>query len=196
MFTIVATVTLSLGIGASTAVLGVIDTLFFMTLPVPHPERVIAIYLGDRRDRDDRRHLRSGFSTVPDYLSLRRRVQGVTGLASYTMASVAAGPAFDGAVWTALFIASTQLAGRSTRDVHSLLPTEAAQLVGTGATIGLVCAIGLVQIERGWLGPVLSADAKPIAASLAILLAISGMAALIPSWKAAHQPPGDVLRSS
>lgn len=45
-FALVAIVTLALGIGANTAIFGIVDALLFRPLPIADPGRVVAFYLG------------------------------------------------------------------------------------------------------------------------------------------------------
>jgi ABC-type antimicrobial peptide transport system permease subunit len=85
--------------------------------------------------------------------------------------------------------------GASSRHVHVLLLSGVARIAGTGAAIGLICAFGLVQVERGWMGPIVRLDTLVILASLVTLGAIAGLAVLLPSLKATRLPPADVLRS-
>src|SRR6266496_6511967 len=48
-FTAVAVLTLALGIGANTAIFGVLNELLFKPLPVNHPHSLAALVLLDRR---------------------------------------------------------------------------------------------------------------------------------------------------
>ena len=104
-FALIVTLTLATGIGANAAVISVIDTAFFRKLPVPNPERVVVISSGDTRDGARRGGI--SMSSFPDYLDLRGRVQGVTGLAAYAMTSLKLGDELAGTeVWGALVTAT------------------------------------------------------------------------------------------
>jgi predicted permease len=85
--------------------------------------------------------------------------------------------------------------GASTRSIHRLLLSGVGRLVGVGAALGLVCAFAVVQIERSWMGPILSLDALTIASSLAALGACAALAGFLPSRRATRQHPAEVLRS-
>lgn len=85
--------------------------------------------------------------------------------------------------------------GASSRHVHALLLSRVGRIAGAGAAIGMICAFGLVRVERGWIGPIVRLDALVILTSLATLSAIVGLAVLLPSLRATRQPPAEVLRS-
>ncbi len=86
--------------------------------------------------------------------------------------------------------------GAPARAVHRVVLSGVSELVAVGAVIGVVCAIGVVQVERGIFGPILSLGVIPLGASIAALGLVGGLAAIIPSLRAARQAPADVLRSS
>jgi predicted permease len=86
--------------------------------------------------------------------------------------------------------------GATTTHVHRLLLSDAARIIGTGTIIGLALAYGLVQIERGSLGRLISLGVVEIASSLGAFTVVGGLAALIPSLRATRQTPAEVLRSA
>ena len=105
VFTLVVVLTLAIGIGANTAVIGVIDTAFLRKLPVPSPERVVIVFSGDTRFGNRARA--SGSNSFPDYLDLRGHVDGVDDLAAYGMSSLKLGDTLSGTeAWSALVSAN------------------------------------------------------------------------------------------
>lgn len=75
-FTLVAVLTLALGIGANTAIFGLIDALFLKPLALPHPEQLVRIYA-----RGPSGHYGAGFS-MPEFEELRRRTKSFSALSA------------------------------------------------------------------------------------------------------------------
>jgi predicted permease len=77
LFTIVAVLTLGLGIGANTTVFSVSNALLFRPLPVSEPDRLLTVFAshvgGSRFD----------IVSYPDYLDLRERSAAFSGLAAH-----------------------------------------------------------------------------------------------------------------
>jgi predicted permease len=84
--------------------------------------------------------------------------------------------------------------GARSQHVHRLMLGGVGRLVGIGATLGLACAIGLVQIERGLWGPSIMLEAAPIAIAFVLLTIIVAAAAYVPSLRATRCDPAEVLR--
>jgi putative ABC transport system permease protein len=78
-FTLVAIVTLALGIGATSAMFSIANTVLFEPLPYPQPERLVRLWEFDRL-RDSAREGLSG----PDYLDLVARQRVFESLAAFT----------------------------------------------------------------------------------------------------------------
>ena len=78
-FTLIAIVTLALGIGATSAMFSIANTVLFEPLPYPQPERLVRIWEFDRL-RDSAREGLSG----PDYLDLVARQRVFDSLTAFT----------------------------------------------------------------------------------------------------------------
>jgi putative ABC transport system permease protein len=78
-FTLIAIVTLALGIGATSAMFSIASTVLFEPLPYPQPERLVRIWEFDRL-RDSPREGLSG----PDYLDLAARQRVFDSLTAFT----------------------------------------------------------------------------------------------------------------
>lgn len=87
-FTVIAIVTLGIGIGANTAVFSMINALLLKPRPVAQPERLVELYVGDAS------HPYTGGS-YPDYLIFREQRQVFSGLAAYQVQQFKLGRAED-----------------------------------------------------------------------------------------------------
>ena len=74
VFTLIAVVTLALGIGANTAIFSVVDAVLLRPLPYPQPDRLVFLWSHDQR---------GGGSSVPDYHEWRDHNQVFDGLGAY-----------------------------------------------------------------------------------------------------------------
>jgi len=76
-FTVAAVLTLALGIGANTAIFGLIDEILLRPFPLPHPAQLAQIYSFNRKT--------GSFvsSTYPDYEDFRRRTLSFRQIAAY-----------------------------------------------------------------------------------------------------------------
>src|ERR1700730_17713568 len=75
-FAAIAVITLTLGIGANTAIFSLVNTVLLRSLPVDHPEQVVSVSLRAKGDA------LNAFS-YPNYIDFRDRNQVLTGLLAY-----------------------------------------------------------------------------------------------------------------
>src|SRR5262245_15382329 len=77
-FTAIAVITLTLGIGANTAVFSIINAVVFRSRPVAQPDQLVELYSGDARDP-------YGSSAYQDFLVFRDQGEVFSGLAAYSL---------------------------------------------------------------------------------------------------------------
>jgi len=76
-FTIVAILTIAVGIGATTAIVSAVDTALLQPLPYQQPGQLVRLYQNDVLNPADR-----GFVTPVHFLELRRRLSSFSSMAS------------------------------------------------------------------------------------------------------------------
>src|SRR5262245_25854593 len=76
-FTLIAIITLALGIGANTAIFSLVNSILLRQLPFRQPERLVRV--------DSRRTATGKYSfTLPDLIDYRDQNQSLSGIAAYT----------------------------------------------------------------------------------------------------------------
>ena len=82
-FSIIAIITLTLGIGANSAIFSVIDAVLLRSLPFPNPDRLTMIWATAPQHPDNDKQVHS----FPDFRDLRGQNQTFTAMAAYSTAS-------------------------------------------------------------------------------------------------------------
>lgn len=77
-FALFAVLTLGLGIGANTAIFGVVNAVFLQPMPYPHPEQLVIVW-----ETDSNRKLTHGTAPPADFLDWRSQSHSFQGLAAY-----------------------------------------------------------------------------------------------------------------
>src|SRR5580693_5743720 len=72
-FTVVAILSLAIGIGANTSMFSLADALLLRPLPVQHPDEVVRVMSTSQTSRYDR-------ISIPDYVDFRDQVKAFSGL--------------------------------------------------------------------------------------------------------------------
>ena len=80
-FTIIAAVTLALGIGANTAIFSVVDAVLLRSLPFKNPEQMVRVWTHGPNDPEGK-----NVHSLPDYADYRDRAQSFAALTAYTRA--------------------------------------------------------------------------------------------------------------
>src|SRR5882672_10014392 len=81
-FTAAAVLSLALGIGANTTIYSLISALFFQSLPVQEPERIMALFTNDEKNPA------SHPSSFPNFEDFRDKNEVFSGLAAYAGAGL------------------------------------------------------------------------------------------------------------
>jgi putative ABC transport system permease protein len=79
-FTIVAIITLALGIGANTAIFSIVNAVLLRPLPVPEPDRLLFVTSAFSNQKDVERPFAISY---PDFLDWRSTAKSFSGIASY-----------------------------------------------------------------------------------------------------------------
>src|SRR6266436_6675527 len=77
-FTLVATLTLALGIGANTAIFSVVDAVILRPLPYAEPSRLVELWGNVKRAKVERRG-----ASYPDYVDWRQQSTSFDGMAAF-----------------------------------------------------------------------------------------------------------------
>jgi putative ABC transport system permease protein len=80
-FTIVAAITLALGIGANTAIFSVVNALLLKPLPFPEPQQLVALGMTNTRVKWKQENL--GSLSYPDFFDFRAQNQTLSGIAIF-----------------------------------------------------------------------------------------------------------------
>src|SRR5215510_9116675 len=83
-FTMIAVVTLALGIGANTAIFSVVNAVLLRPLPYASPERLVALW-----ESDDRRPSARGSIAYPNFFDWRSQNHSFDAMASFYTNDVA-----------------------------------------------------------------------------------------------------------
>jgi putative ABC transport system permease protein len=89
-FTIIAVITLALGIGANSAIFSVIDTVLLRPLPFKEPDRLVMIWGAIKQQGLDK-----DVASFPDYADYRDQNQTFTAMAAFTRAGAVMNAAED-----------------------------------------------------------------------------------------------------
>ena len=80
-FSIIAIITLALGIGANSAIFSVIDTVLLRPLPFPQPNELAMLWSAPNKGAERETH------SIPDYLDFREQAKSFSALALYNKSS-------------------------------------------------------------------------------------------------------------
>jgi putative ABC transport system permease protein len=80
VFTLVAVLTLGLGIGANAAIFSIVNAVVLRPLPYPNPQQLVMVFETDRN-----RNITRGTAPPADFLDLRSQTKSLQGIAGYQL---------------------------------------------------------------------------------------------------------------
>ena len=80
-FTLLAVITLALGIGANTAIFSVVNALLLKPLPFPAPQKLVALGMTDTRQKGTQTDL--GSLSYPDFFDFRKQNRTLASIAIF-----------------------------------------------------------------------------------------------------------------
>ena len=93
-FTLLAALTLAIGIGAATAVFSLVDAVLLRPLPFPEPDRIVALNTLERHSENDVVNAAGGNDTsYPDFYDWRSRAKSFDSIASMQTSAFSVGSA-------------------------------------------------------------------------------------------------------
>jgi len=145
-FTLIAVLTLALGIGANSAIFSVVDTVLLRPLPFPNPDQLAMIW-GNSKSEPDAKYTDS----FPDFFDYRDQSQSFSAMAAYT----GAGSVLTGA-GEAQELGGVAVAG----DIFSVLGVS--PMLGRGFTAEELKAGGVVIFSHGLWQRAFGSDPKVV----------------------------------
>ncbi len=112
-FTVVAVVTIALGIGVNSTIFSLVNAVLFRPLPVEHPEQLVDIY-GRAATSSDH-----GSSSYPNFVDYRDQTETLSGMMAFTN-----------------FFASLSIAGSSELVVGELVSRDYLEVLGVRPVMG------------------------------------------------------------
>jgi predicted permease len=77
-FTVVAIITLALGIGTNVAIFSFVDELWLRPMPVPHADQLVRIFTSNPSSKGE---IERSWSSYPDFVDLRTNIKTLSGVA-------------------------------------------------------------------------------------------------------------------
>jgi FtsX-like permease family protein/MacB-like protein len=207
-FTLIAVLTLALGIGANTAIFSVVSAVLLRPLPYPESDKLVMVW--EKRIREGSTNNAVAPADLRDW---RIRNQVFADIAAEVEGSLDLSDGNEperitaGQVSASFFdvlgysveqrtheIGVRMALGAQTSDVRKLIVRRGMALALTGAALGLLASFVLTRVLESMLFGVSVTDPLTLAVVPVLLLAIALPACWMPAWRASKVDPLVALR--
>jgi ABC-type antimicrobial peptide transport system permease subunit len=191
-FSVLAIVTLALGIGVTTVVFGALNALVLRPLPIANPAEVVQL--------ESNRLLSMSF---PDFLDVQRDNRSFSGLALGTFGVLAVVLAIAGVYGGAAYTVSSrtrelgirQAVGATRAQVLSSVLGRTGTLVAAGSMLGIALGTAIQGALEAVVYEASVRDPLLVGAVVLMMSAVGLVATWIPARQALRLDPAQILRS-
>ncbi len=189
-FTLVAVLTLAVGLGANTAIYSFVQAVMLHPLPFPEPERLVQIWETAERDELELRSLSfpvlediaSSFLGLFGGVALLLAAGGLYGLLAHLVAQ------------RSREIGIQMALGASAARISRRIVGQGLVLAGAGIFVGLVTSVAFGRLVESRLFEVSGTDPWTLVSCALLLIAVAMVASYLPARRATRLDPVLALR--
>lgn len=187
--------TLTLGVGATTAIFSVVSGVLLRSLPFPHPERLISLQTKAYPQVSNGQVGNTTLENVsiPDFFDWRDQTHTFEAIASYAYGTSRKFTP-EGNSQQPIELGLRVALGAQRDDVFVLAVRRGLLLAAIGLIGGLVGFSILGRVLAGMLYSFRAFDPFTMIAAGATLILVSFLASAVPAWRAAQLEPTEALR--
>ena len=183
-FTLVAVLSLALGIGATTAIFSFVNAVLLRPLPFREPDRLVVLSLRNPGMQASLSDIKVSDALYQHWRDHAQSFEQIAGFGIFT--SNLTGQAHEIGVRMAL--------GAGYGQTMRLILGDGMRLAAAGAVAGMAAAIAVAPLVRHRLYGVESVSLGPVAGAAAILTVVACVAVYVPARRATRLDPISTLR--
>ena len=192
-FSLIAILTLALGIGANTAIFSVVNGVLLNPLPYHQPDQLVSLF-------EEMPNFKNGSISYPNFIDWRRMNTSFSSIAAYRSTGFSLSGSGEperlrGEMISAGFfeiLGVNPLMGRTFSQDEVL--KDGAQMTLAGIILGMAGAFALTRLMRSMLFGVKPTDPLTFVAVAFLLCAVAMLACYVPAHRAMKVDPIEALR--